>query len=46
MKEFEIPRFEIVYFVKKDIITDSDCLPCSSCEEGQFDCRCLEFNTD
>ncbi len=44
MKQFEMPKVEIVYFKQVDIITLScTCVDCSVCPEGKDDCRCYDF---
>lgn len=44
MKEFEVPQFEVVYFIKNDIITAScRCVDCTVCPEGKDNCPHVDF---
>ena len=46
MKKFVIPEAEVIRFVKKDIITESDCgcVDCTICPSGKNDCPGYDFN--
>lgn len=45
MKEFEVPQFDVVYFMKNDIITAScKCVDCQECPSGKDNCQCVDFS--
>ena len=46
MKEFMVPKVEIIHFSPKDIIVTSPCVcvDCKECPAGKDNCQCVDFS--